>query len=80
MLEQAGTSEVEGGEEDEIVMVRVSGEEGSDDNPSRTNKELNKEPLCIPKYKAPLQSARWCYIYLHRDALRSATARPSRES
>ena len=45
MPDHLETSEVEVGEEDEIVMVRVSGEEGLDGNPSRTRKELNKEPL-----------------------------------
>ena len=41
------TSEEEVTVEDEIVMLRVSGEEGLDDKPSRTNNELNKETLWI---------------------------------
>ena len=55
MPDRQETFEVEVGEEDGIAMVHVSGEEGLDGNPSRTNKELNKEPLRIPTYKVPLQ-------------------------
>ena len=63
MLDHPGTSEVEVGEEDGIVMVRVSGEEGLDDNPSRINKEeLNKEPLRVKTYRVPLQQ---CEVVLH---------------
>ena len=62
MPEHLGTSEVEVGEEDGIVMVRVLGEEGLDGNPSRTNKELNKEPLRVLTYKVPLQQ---CKVVLH---------------
>ena len=50
-----GTFEVEVGEDDGIAMVRASGEEGLDDNPSRTSKELNKEPHRNQMHKVPLQ-------------------------
>ena len=50
-----GTFEVEVGEEGGIAMVRALGEEGLDDNPSRTSKELNKEPHRNQTHKVPLQ-------------------------
>ena len=55
MPDRPETFEVEVGEDDGIVMVRVSGEEGLDGNPSRTSNELNKEPLCNQTHKVPLQ-------------------------
>ena len=60
MLEHPGTSEVEVGEEDEIVMVRVSGEEGLDDNASRiNNEELNMEPYASKRTRSPSNNARY---------------------
>ena len=41
MPDRQVTFDVEVGEEDGTVMVRVSVEEGLDDSPSRTRKELN---------------------------------------
>ena len=70
MPDRLETSEVEVGEEDGSVMVRVSGEEGLDDNPSRTNKELNKEPLRVQTYKVPLQL---CKVVLHLPPPRCPT-------
>ena len=58
MLDHPVTFEVEHCEEYGIAMVRVSGEEGLDDNPSRINKELNKEPLRVQTYKIPLQQCK----------------------
>ena len=58
MPDRLETFEVEVGEEDGIAMVRALGEEGLDGNPSRTNKELNKEPLRIPMYNVPLQQCK----------------------
>ena len=75
MLEQPGTSEVEVGEEDEIVMVGVSGEEGLDDNPSRTNKELNREPHCNQTHKVP---PRLCKAVLQLPLTRCPTTSNSK--
>ena len=55
MPDRQETFEVEVGEEDGIAMVRASGEEVLDDNPSRTSKELNKQPLRIPMHNLSLQ-------------------------
>ena len=56
MPDRQETLEVEvGEEEDEVAMVRVMGEEGLDDNPSRTSKELSKEPLRAQMCKVPHQ-------------------------
>ena len=55
MPDRQEISEVEVGEEDGVAMVRVTGEEGLDDNPSRTSKELNKEPHRNQTHKVPLQ-------------------------
>ena len=55
MLDRQETFEVEVGEEDGIVMVRASGEEGLDDNPSRTSKVLNREPHRNQMHKVALQ-------------------------
>ena len=63
MPDRQETFEVEVVEEDGIAMVRASGEEGLDDNPSRTNKELNKEPLRAQMCKVLL---RRCKAVLHR--------------
>ena len=70
MPDRLDTSEVEVGEEDGIDMVRVSGGEGMDGNPSRTNKELNKEPLRVLTYKVPLQQ---CKVVLHLPPTRCPT-------
>ena len=70
LLEHVKTSEVEVREEDGIVMVRVLGEEGLDGNPSRTSKELNKEPLRVQTYKVPLQQ---CKVVLHLPPPRCPT-------
>ena len=61
---------VEFGEEDGIAMVRASGEEGLDGNPSRTSKELNKEPLRVQTDKVPLQQ---CKVVLHLPQPRCTT-------
>ena len=55
MPDRQAIFEVEVGEEDGIAMVRVTGEEGLEDSPSRTSKELNKEPLRNQTRKVPLQ-------------------------
>ena len=48
MPDRQETFEVEVGEEDGTGMFRALGEEDLDDSPSRTSKELNKEPLRVP--------------------------------
>ena len=70
MLDRQETFEVEVGEEDGVVMVRGTGEEGMDDNPSRTNKELNKEPLLNQTHKVSLQL---CKAVLHLPPKRCPT-------
>ena len=68
MPDRQETLEVEvGEEEDEVAMVRAMGEEGMDDNPSRTNQELNKEPHRNQMHKAPLQ---WCKVVLQLPPIR----------
>ena len=56
MPDRQETFEVEVGEGDGIDMVRVLGEEDLDDSPSRTSKELNKEPLRNQTHKVPLHT------------------------
>ena len=67
MPEHLETIEVDVGEEDGIVMVRAWGEEGLDGNPSRNNKELNKEPLRVQTYNVALQQ---CHVVLHQPLQR----------
>ena len=55
MPDRQEISEVEVGEEDGVAMVRGTGEEGLDDNPSRTSKELHQEPHRNQTRKVPLQ-------------------------
>ena len=75
MPDRQEISEVEVGEEDGVAMVRVSGEEDLDGNPSRTSKELNKEPLRTKTHKVPLQL---CKAVLHLPPTRCDTISDSK--
>ena len=81
MLDRQETFEVEVGEEDGIAMVRVSGEEGLDDNPIAYQQGAQQWNPFAPKCARFLtNSTRLFNINLYGDALRPATRRPSCES
>ena len=79
MLEHTETSEVDVGDEDGIVMVRVSANRvWMTTLRVSTRRSSTRSPYASKRTRFLSNSGRWFDIYLHRDALRSATARSSR--